>query len=156
MKSKLSAALAVAAAIMLAPAQGRADFQTPAQTTSEFGAIPAPGLPVSSSAPTALPSFFPTIQPFNTQNGTLTLTNIEITVTFQSGGSGTWTTTSPTGSTAPLIFLFTANGIVVAPVGLQLPGTFPSIGPGVQVPTGNASVRLAWHSRRTRAMVLRT
>src|SRR5262249_53769538 len=145
MKSKLSSALVAASCVLVAaatllPTAGKADFQSPLQFTTNFGPLLPPGLPLtfnpnSPSPPVAVPgTFIPPISQFDTQNGTRTLTGIEVAISFSGfglppNGSATWTITSPSGSAALLEFLPTVNGAILGVGGLQAPGTFSSLAP---------------------------
>jgi len=123
--------LVVAAAMLLSTA-GKADFQTPFQSTTDPHAI---SVQIDSITAFGLSAFSPQIFQFNTQNGTLTLTGLDVTVSF---GSATWTVSSPSGSTAPLLFSIN-EGLFV---GLAQPGfssftSLPSVG---TIPINDVSV----------------
>jgi hypothetical protein len=118
MKLKLSAALAatcITAAIMLAPAQGRADIIfLPDLTAPNPGTFPA-GMAVSL---TFVPS---SIDLFNTSLGTLTGVNIILTF----GAGATWTPNTPADN---LVFSLSLN---------STPAGFTSVLPGI---AGNAGI----------------
>jgi hypothetical protein len=132
-RSVVVAACVLLATAMLLPTAGRADFVTPFQNTTDFRFnSPAPAaLPVDSTTPVQVPgALSPLISSFDTQNGALTLTGLDITVSFQDAngnGSATWTVNSPSDSNAPLLFFLTVNGNPVTGIGGATPGTFTSL-----------------------------
>ena len=66
---------------LLLPTAGRADFVTPYQSTTDE--VPLAGLNITSNAVVAVPGgFSANISQFDTQNGALTLTGLDTTVTF--------------------------------------------------------------------------
>jgi hypothetical protein len=120
MQSKLSAALAVAAAIILAPAAGRADF------IAQNLVSPVPGMLVL--GPNAsLPLSPNTLNPFDTSLGTLNSVVANLLFLPTPGGTATWTPNS--GSNPPdtnLNFLVTVDGAPPAFSGVP-PGPLPSV-----------------------------
>ena len=80
-RSLVVIACVLVAIAMLLPTAGRADFVTPYQSTTDE--VPLAGLNITSNAVVAVPGGFSVnISQFDTQNGALTLTGLDTTVTF--------------------------------------------------------------------------